>query len=83
MLLVTNESLRITMMIHPNTEAEALIARKDKWKNENHGVFARIAKELGVSHGKVRLTFFGAIRTIDPRVAEALANAGAPGFAAE
>lgn len=63
-----------------NSRAEAITARKDKWSRENRGVLARIAAELGVSHGKVRLTFRGAIRTVDQRVAKALAKAGAPGF---
>jgi hypothetical protein len=58
-----------------------MLALKDKWQRENRGVLAKIAADLGVSHGKVRLTFVGAIRTVDPRVVEALANAGAPGFA--
>jgi hypothetical protein len=67
--------------LQPKPYAEDLIAAKDKWQRENRGVFARIAQDLGVSHGKVRLTFVGAIRTADPRVSAALAEAGAPGFA--
>lgn len=60
---------------------EQLQTERDKWLKENRGVLARIASDLGVSHGKVRLTFVGAIRTSDPNVTGALAEAGAPGFA--
>jgi hypothetical protein len=50
------------------------------WLRKNYGVFARIARELSVSEGKVRQTFHGLTHTADPAVTKALAEAGAPGF---
>jgi hypothetical protein len=75
------ESLPMKTSIQPEKAAEEMVAIKDKWLRENRGVLARIASDLGVSHTKVRFSYSGAIRTVDQRVAQALAEAGAPGFA--
>ncbi len=53
------------------------------WLRNNRGVLARIAQQLGVSHGKVRWVFHGAGRSNDGTVERELAKTGAPGFVAE
>jgi hypothetical protein len=62
------------------TRTDELTELRYKWLRENRGTLAKIASDLSVSHGKVRTSYFGFTRTIDARVAEALAEAGAPGF---
>jgi len=55
--------------------------RKDKkyWLADNPGIQTRIAEKLGVSASLVSRVYLD--RCTSARVAEALARAGAPGFA--
>ena len=67
--------------LQPTPSGETLQEQRDRWLKENRGALAKIASDLGVSHGKVRLHYIGAIRTVDHNVISALAEIGAPGFA--
>jgi hypothetical protein len=52
-------------------------------RKENHGILTRVAEQTGTSPGFVRIVFHGGSGSKHNKVEDALARAGAPGFAKE
>lgn len=52
-----------------------------KWLRDNRGILTKVATDLGYSVGFVRLVYHGGTQSQKRDVEDALAKAGAPGFA--
>lgn len=60
--------------------SQLLEQAKREWLSQNHGVIARVSRDLGVSHEYVRLVFWE--RSVSPKkqIENRLIELGAPGF---